>query len=231
MLGKSSRFFSAGYKVPKYELELNGETVFSNCVKTFSNYFLNMPFLFLVRSDFNALEFVGKEVINLGIKNYRIIEFNKETQGQADSVYIGTMDYRDNTPLIIFNIDTIRNDFLIPSTENFCDGFLEVFEASGNQWSFVKVNTNGDVIETAEKNRISDLCSNGMYGFKKLGDYRDAFNHYKSKNKLVNGELYIAPIYNYLIKKGLKIKYKKIDKDLITLCGTPEDYEALKNKN
>lgn len=83
------------------------------------------------------------------------------------------------------------------------------------------------MIKTAEKERISNLCSSGLYYFKKIKDFKEIFDRMKAENDFSKGELYIAPMYNYLIKKGLHIKYHKISLDEIIFCGTPEDYERL----
>ena len=46
MAGLSSRFFKAGYTKPKYQLDLNGETVFSWSVRSFERYFKTDKFCF-----------------------------------------------------------------------------------------------------------------------------------------------------------------------------------------
>lgn len=228
MLGRSSRFFTAGYKVPKYQLPLKGETVFAKSVRSFENYFQKMPFLFLVRSDFDAIGFVSSEARKLGLKDYRIIEFNIETHGQAETVELGIRDYADDVPLLIFNIDTIRHDFLMPDLINTGDGFLEVFEAAGDGWSFVEPGEGNKVMRTTEKLRISNLCSNGLYYFSKIGLYRNAYQESLSSGVTVNGEIYIAPLYNYLIKQGYDIRLNFVESEKMNHCGIPEDYEKLK---
>jgi len=226
MLGKSSRFFDSGYSLPKYQLPIGSKTLFELSVRSFERLFLNTPFIFLVRSDFGAKEFVSRELVKLGIKDCRVIEFATETRGQADSVWLGTADYHDDNPLIVFNIDTIRDGFTLPDAANFGDGFLEVFKGEGEGWSFIKTGNDGSVTETAEKIRISDMCSNGLYGFRRLGDFRSSFRQYDALNISVNGELYIAPLYNLLIAKGMNIRYREVDHSKMHHCGTPQDYEA-----
>ena len=43
-----------------------------------------------------------------------------------------------------------------------------------------------------------------------------------------SGEIYVAPLYNQLIKTGVQIGYKEIAKDDVIFCGIPAEYEALK---
>lgn len=227
MMGKSSRFFSAGYNVPKYMLPIGRGTVFTYALSSFRDYFYNTSFLFLVRPDFNTKEFVEAQVEGLGILDYKIIVLLNETSGQADTVMQGVKDYTDDTPLIIFNIDSIRHDFVVPEKNDFGDCFLEVFKGHGDSWSFVKLNEHGNVIKTTEKIRISSLCSNGLYGFAKLGDFRSAYNLGGQQCLLEYGEIYIAPLYNVLIGMGLDIRCIEIPMTQMEFCGTPIEYESL----
>ena len=231
MMGRSSRFLDAGYLKPKYQLTINHQTMFELAVNSFSPYFSTEHFLFIVRNDHDNRRFVSEEVSKLGIKDFRILEIDGETRGQADSVYRGTKLYSDQTQVIIFNIDTIRHGFSCPNSREMEDGFLEVFIADGDSWSFIEPGKNNSVIKTAEKKRISNLCSDGLYIFKELGDFRAAFVSSVAEYIFLNGETYIAPLYNFLIKNGKSIKYKIIQPFEIDVCGTPVEYEIYKKKH
>lgn len=231
MLGKSSRFFTAGYKKPKYMLPLmENENVFSMSVKSFESYFDSESFLFIVREDYQARNFVSNQASRVGIKDFRVKELAFDTRGQADSVFIGINDYKDDMPILIFNIDTIRYNFSYPDLSIIGDGFLEVFEGEGDNWSFVEPGLGTSVIRTTEKNRISNLCSNGLYFFKYAGDFRQSFKSYLAADQHVMSEIYIAPLYNYLIEAGRNINFVQVDPVLIDHCGIPEDYERIRNK-
>ncbi|TOH10549.1 capsular biosynthesis protein, partial [Vibrio parahaemolyticus] len=39
MAGMSSRFFKAGYKLPKYMLEAHGKSLFEHSLRSFESYF------------------------------------------------------------------------------------------------------------------------------------------------------------------------------------------------
>ena len=51
MVGKSSRFFEAGFSVPKYALPIGGKSVFECAVRSFEKYFKTDNFLFVVRDN------------------------------------------------------------------------------------------------------------------------------------------------------------------------------------
>jgi len=232
MVGKSSRFFKEGYVEPKYKLKIGDHTVFERSVMSFEQYFETEKFLFLVRSDYCASDFVKDSLEKLGIKNSLIIEFSEETEGQADTVYQGLLRandfYDEKEPIYIFNIDTFRPNFK-KSEKSTADGYLEVFLGEGTHWSFALPGENSNVLKTAEKERISDLCSNGLYYFKTPALFKDAFENSVRNNLREKGEFYIAPLYNHLITTGSSVKYELIPSEDIVFCGTPDEYRAIIN--
>jgi hypothetical protein len=223
MLGRSSRFFDAGYDVPKYKLLIGGEPLFVKVVKSFEEYFSSDLFVFVVRKDFNDAKWVTEHAQGLCIKEYKVIELDYETRGQAETVDVALqlLD-RSNEEIYIFNIDTILTQFKKFSTE--ADGYLETFNAEGDHWSYARTDDSGKVLETAEKVRISDNCSNGLYYFRSADVYQ---RYYKSYQIHCVGETYIAPMYNLLIADKLLVLNKSVDHDTVILCGTPLEYERL----
>ncbi|PNH80604.1 glycosyltransferase family 2 protein [Vibrio diazotrophicus] len=239
MAGMSSRFFKAGYTKPKYMLEAHGQTLFDHSVKSFQAYFSTLPFLFIVRNVYETETFVKEQAQKLGIKEFYIVVLDKETKGQAETVTLGLElleqqrpDYQG--PITVFNIDTFRPNFKFPEVSNRGDGYLEVFRGSGDNWSFALPEKEGStkVIKTAEKNPISDLCSTGLYHFNRKQAYLDAYQAYvaKPQQEWEKGELYIAPLYNLLIEKGLEIHYHLIERSEVIFCGVPQEYTDFLNR-
>lgn len=231
MAGLSSRFTKAGYKVPKYMLDINGNSVFYHAVNSFNRYFDDCKFLFIYRDIQDTKSFIKKECENMGLKSYNMVELKFETQGQAHTVQLG-LDISNsdlNDSILIFNIDTFRPNFILPNSFDISkiDGYLEVFEGEGDHWSFVMPQNIDDVAKTTEKDRISSLCSSGLYYFGKASDFISIFKKSFESNDRSKGEFYIAPLYNELIANGKIIKYFKIKLDEIVFCGTPQEYERL----
>lgn len=232
MAGLSSRFTKAGYKQPKYMLPLHGKTIFTHSVESFKTYFLDTPFIFIARPIMDTENFIKAEINKLGLKKVKIILLDHPTAGQAETVEYGIQKAKlnQNTPLTIFNIDTFRKNFTLPKQEWFkhSSGYLEVFQGDGANWSYVKPKPDNEeplALQTTEKKPISDLCCDGLYHFTKTSDFLNALQQ-ERKTPLAS-ELYIAPLYNYLIQQNKKIHYNLIDKNLITFCGIPSEYEAL----
>lgn len=227
MAGLSSRFFRAGYEIPKYQLLVDSETVFAHAVKSFEQYFSSDLFVFVIRDIYNTKNFVSSEAKKLGIKNFKIVVLDRETEGQAETAYLACQKFEDDSPIYIFNIDTFRYGYKKPEWVDQCDGYLEVFRADGEHWSFVLPGPDNSVLKTTEKERISDLCSDGLYFFRSKELFEKTFVDARENKRTVKNEYYIAPMYNELISKGLSIKYETIELSEIDFCGTPEEYEAL----
>lgn len=230
MAGLSSRFFKAGYKKPKYMLEAHGKSLFDHSVDSFSQYFTNEKFIFIIRDVFNTHEFVLQRAKALGILDYDIVILNKETRGQAETVTLGLTNYQNSDlPVTIFNIDTFRPGFIYPALKSLGDGYLEVFRGKGANWSYVRpTNETSTLIDlTAEKKPISKFCCTGLYHFSNIQDYFNAYNHYISlpQEQWEKDELYVAPLYNFLIRQGKELHYNLIERNEVIFCGTPIEYD------
>lgn len=234
MAGLSSRFTKAGYTQPKYMLPLGDKTVFAHSIGSFSAYFETLPFVFIARTVADTEAFIRAEAVQLGIRDVRIVILEHETAGQAETVEFGVknagLDLK--TPLTIFNIDTFRKNFRLPDASWFAssDGYLEVFRGEGANWSYVGA-VEGQAVplveRTTEKQPISDLCCDGLYHFAKAEDFISALE--QERRMPSAPELYVAPLYNHLIKVGKKVHYNLVPQELITFCGVPSEYTALLN--
>lgn len=232
MAGASSRFYNAGYTVPKYMLPLGNETVFDKSVKSFEKMFWYDKFIFIVRKDDEgAFDFVNDHARALGILNFRVVEIDKITKGQAETVMEGlySLDQDElNEPIYIFNIDTIRKRLFV--FYNNYDALFDAFDdpdADENKWSFCLVDRAGYIRDTAEKQKISCHCSTGLYIFKSALFYMWLYLRAVKMDK--NYNYYIAPLFNFIQDKT-KTWMLPCDKEDVEFSGVPEEYESLKIK-
>ncbi|EBU4654731.1 TPA: glycosyltransferase family 2 protein [Citrobacter braakii] len=220
MAGLSSRFFKAGYTEPKYKLKAHDKTLFEWSVKTFEQYYQSEKFIFICRDVYDTPAFVEAELQHMGIKDYEVVVLTAETRGQAETVFLALDKVPDNEPIVIFNIDTHEKHFEFATEAN--DAYLEVFKGEGEHWSFAQPKGNTTLVErTTEKVRISDLCSNGVYGFKNKETFTNAYIELIRSNP---GELYIAPMFNFIIAKGMRVRYKLVEHSDHIFMGTPAEY-------
>ena len=229
MAGMSSRFTKAGYTLPKYMLYVKNKSLFRMAVESFERYFDSARFVFIARDVFDTERFIKEECTLLGIKEVEVVVLQHPTRGQAETVLMGIQQagVNNDESILIFNIDTFRPGFVFPKEISSWDGYLEVFEGSGANWSYAKTESDDStrVIETAEKKEISTHCSTGIYYFKQASDFIAAYNE-----NLVNPikgvpELYVAPLYNFMIHDGKSVPIHIIPREDVIFCGVPSEYE------
>ena len=229
MAGLSQRFNDAGFTLPKYMLYARDKSLFNLAVSSFKSFFHTERFLFIARDLFCTREFIQKECDLLGVAFFDIVILEQPTRGQAETVYLGIKkaNLPKNEPILIFNIDTFRIDYTTPLEISNWDGYLEVFEGNGSNWSYAKTESANStkVIQTAEKQEISSHCSTGIYYFRSIELFIDAYN--EANLNIPNSklkELYVAPLYNYLISKGRNIHIQIIERSKVLFCGVPSEY-------
>lgn len=232
MAGLGERFKKAGYKVPKYQIEARGKTLFEWSLESLRGYGTEgNTYYFIVRKEDKASEFIKEKCRLLGIVSYRIMELSKRTDGQATTAMLAGEYWKKDAPLLVYNIDTYVEAFEMKSEQLKGDGFIPCFHAPGDHWSFVKLNDNEMAETVAEKERISDNCTLGAYYFKSCSLYEELYREYYAEDEhLSKGEKYIAPLYNYLILKGGEVYISIVPKEKVHVLGTPEELKEFLNE-
>ena len=229
MGGLGSRFRKMGYEVPKYMIEAKGKTLFEWSMISLEGYKADVErYIFIAMKDDAAdvESFIKEQYTKMGLPEYHVIILDYLTDGQATTASLAAEYWNPDNALLIYNIDTYVEAGEMNSAELKGDGFIPCFQAEGEHWSFVKLDELGRVIEIKEKKRISNYCTLGAYYFKTCKLYKDLYDEYYSKvQNLVNGEKYIAPLYDYLLSKGGKIYISDIAPRKVHVLGTPEELQ------
>jgi len=233
MAGKGSRFLSAGYNSPKYELLAHDKTLFEWSISSIKN-FINKDtrLVFVCLKENSSVDFIREKMKDYIFLEMQIIELDNITDGQASSAFSSHLFWDMESPLIIFNIDTHINPvFLKPENiPSGSDGWIPCFNGSGSHWSFVQLDINGWAVNVIEKMRISNYASVGLYWFLEARDFFEAYKNNKKRLQVL-GESYVAPLYNYLIGNKKRISITEIPTAEVVVLGTPLEFEDFKNNN
>jgi len=229
MAGRGLRFANEGFKLPKPLIEINGKPMIAYVIENM--YVEGAKYYFIAQEEhirnpeYKLIEILDKYIPN---KNYTLIPVTKVTEGPACSVLLAEPYLDPNVAILIANSDQYLewdiNSYLYQS-EN-VDGSISVFHQpnkNDKKWSYARQDANGFVVETKEKEVISDLASTGIYYWKRAEDYiKYAKQMIAEGDKArVNNEFYVCPIYNYAIKDGKKIKVNMCEK--MWGLGVPQD--------
>lgn len=228
MAGLGKRFSDAGYTVPKPFLPMHeGETMIEAVVSNLGRSH-NFCYTFVV----NGLQIDTRELsakLDRQFIDYQIKEITYVPYGPAHSAWLAKNLIDAELPLIITNCDQIIEDFNIYAFNEFCkvkeaDGVIGVFHSCSPKNSYIELGEDNKVIRVKEKEVISRIATNGFHWWKRGSYFIDSVELMSNYKDTVNNEYYVAPSYNYMLQKGMKVLPYWFN--LHYPIGTPEDYEA-----
>ena len=227
MAGLGSRFRKAGYNCPKYMIEAKGKTLFEWSMDSLIGYNEHVSkYIFVVRKEDRTEDFIKEKMKKYGIDDVEVVGIDYLTDGQATTCMLAIPYCNEKEPIMVYNIDTYVEPNEMKYEDISGDGHIPCFHAEGDHWSFAKLDENGKVTEVREKVRISDNCTLGAYYFSSAELYKDLYEeYYKDNSKLEKNEKYIAPLYNFMIEKGMPVTISIVDEKKVHVLGTPEELQ------
>ncbi|MEI6335429.1 MAG: glycosyltransferase family 2 protein [Methylococcaceae bacterium] len=207
MAGAGSRFMEAGYSEPKPLIPIHGipmiKVVIDNLMPAQSH-----RFIYICQRE--HVETYGlRAKLSAWASNSELIEIDGLTEGAACTVLAAKSFINNDSPLMIANsdqfIDMDINQYLHVLNDVTLDGLIMTMRANDPKWSFVGLDSDGNVTQVVEKEVISDEATVGIYNFRHGRSFVNAAEAMIANNERVNGEFYVAPTYNRLIASGHKI--------------------------
>ena len=223
MAGEGSRFAKEGYQFPKPLIDVNGKPMIQRVVE---NLDFDAEYIFLVRkSHVDKYDGLLDTLSRITNDKSEVVIVDSLTEGAACTALLAQDYINTEEDLLIANSDQIieyeRENFVYLKNLSNVDGIVYTFNAVHPKWSFVKTNSRGIIKEVAEKKPISNIATCGIYWYRHGSDFVRYAHQMIEKNVRVNGEFYIAPVYNELISD---------EKTLVPFyvhemwgIGTPED--------
>lgn len=240
MAGRGSRFQNVGFLHPKPLIPVHGVPMINLVVRNLAPL-RKHRFIFLCLQD-HILEFEIDVQLKSLFPSSIVVPVTAVTQGAACTVLLAEDLIDNNDPLMIANsdqwIDCDIEDYLRKLDEEEADGLIMTMKATDAKWSFVRLDHDGKVVEVVEKIPVSNEATVGVYNFRRGEDFVAAAKHMIEKNRRVNGEFYVAPVYNELITAGKRVSLYNIGCDsgepdgvgkvAMYGLGIPEDLERFK---
>jgi len=232
LAGKNQFFSENEYPFPKPLIEFNGKTMIEHIVNNFSSIQKEKQFIFIVNSE-DCKKYHLDNILNI-LTNHtcKIIKLDNETKGAACSAMMA-VEYIDNDiPLIISNADQLFDTCLDEVISNFDNSDVGVitFESIHPRWSYVRLDSENKVTETAEKRPISKSAIAGFYYFKHGKDFISSSSKMIKKDASINGLYYISPSLNEMVLESKIINIFKIENSKYHTFYTPQkikEYERL----
>ena len=221
MAGAGSRFTNVGYSFPKPLIQVGDKPMIQTVTE---NLNVDANYIFLVRTE-HYEKYNLKSFLNAITPNCKIVLVDELTEGACCTTLLAEEYINNDNPLLIANSDQFMEwssgEFYHSVNSPGIDGSIITFHNNHPKWSYVKCDDYGNVKEIKEKEVISNDATVGVYYWSKGSDYVKYSHQMVEKDLRVNGEFYVAPVYNEAINDGKVIKTYKIDK--MWGLGTPED--------
>jgi dTDP-glucose pyrophosphorylase len=226
MAGKGKRFKAAGYVEPKPLIPIAGRLMIEWSLESLAGTGIDPNFIFVALQE--DLDRGLRDT--LGSKG-KIVAVPEVTEGAVNTTLLASHLIDAEYPLVVANCDQFLEwnfrEFLESSSGYDCS--VVVFESDNPHHSFIEA-IGPDVIRVKEKEVISTLAIGGIYFYRKASDYFLGASELLRNNDRTNGEFYITPIFNHLIKKGKKVTYFVIDNERKHMLGTPEEVRVFLEK-
>ena len=221
MAGRGSRFKNVGEMTPKPLIPVLGKPMLYWALKSIDGI------------EYSQLVFIAlkEHEVNFGLKtllhelygnNVTLILIDEVTEGQLCTVLAAEEHLNSSEDLLITSSDTFVKSKIgdhISRKADDCAGLISVADLPGNRWSFAKVDDTGRVVEVAEKRRISNYASTGLYYFANGYDFLTEAKRIIENKEKTQGEYYVILVYQKLIERGLKIEISLADE--VYDMGTP----------
>ncbi len=230
MAGRGSRFAEAGYELPKPLLPIHGIPMIEAVVR---NLAPSEPARFVFICQREHLASFGFEAgLRKAAPGCEIVAIDGVTEGAACTVLLAEAAIDPDDALVIANsdqwVDHTMDAHLYAMRGDDLDGVIMTMTADDPKWSFVALDERNLVTTVVEKVVISDEATVGIYAFARGGEFIRAAKAMIAADERVNGEFYVAPVYNQLIAAGARIGIDNVgsEGDGMYGLGIPADYEG-----
>ena len=233
MAGLGSRFAVAGYSDPKPLIPIHGIPMIRWVIANLSAQ-TELKFIFIAQKS-------HVEAYNLGAllsewaPGSELVTVDGVTDGAARTVLKARDLINSADPMVIANsdqwIEVDIQEFYEHLTTSEGDGLIMTMKANDPKWSFIAKDSRGHVSNVVEKQVISDDATVGIYGFGRGSDFVRAATKMIESDFKVNGEYYVAPVYNELIAEGAIIESFEVGEESQGMygLGIPADLELFEN--
>lgn len=207
MAGMGSRFSVMGYLDPKPLIPIHGKPMIQLVIE---NLTPKRPhqFVFVCQKQ-HLIDYKLSDRLNEWAPHCKVIALDTVTSGAACTVLTAKEIINSENPLMIANsdqyIDLNIDDYLNVIFNENMDGLIMTMKDEDPKWSFVELNSMGWVGRVVEKEVVSNDATVGIYNFLHGRDFVHAALQMIEEDLRTNGEFYVAPTYNHLIKQGKKI--------------------------
>ncbi len=217
--GRAQRFIDRGYTAPKPLIMVKDQHMIDLAMGSIKHEGCRL--IFCVRKDHVTSHNIDQILREKYGEHVEIVVVEEITRGTLCTCLLAKWVIDKSEPLIIYTPDVVFEPQFDPTSLEDFDGFLMTFKANNPAHSYARLGESGLVEETAEKSVISDQAAVGVYYFKSGQMFINHAEEMVEDEITTNGEFYVCPIYNSIIREGGAVGTRLVEK--MHVLGTPEE--------
>lgn len=218
-------FLSAGFPTSRNRLTVGDLPLLYRAVSSAASSKGSVTLV--LNKEEESSDFSASAMIEALIPSLKIVHSPTEAKGALVSALLGAEQLDPDLPLLICPGDAFLSKSFethLPDTAMALDGFTLAFRSQSPRWSFLGLNSEGEISEVAEKRVIGDFATTGHFYFKRASDFIEASKWVLVNNANVNGAFYVSTALNYLVSSGLSLGFKEISRDEYFSFSKPHDF-------
>ena len=228
MGGRGTRFFDDGFIIPKPLIQLQNKPFFfwaANSLYTYENV-QDITFVVLKEhiEEFNIMNEIKKY-----FPKANIVVLEHVLNGAVLTCLEGIKNIDDDLPIVFNDCDhaffSAKFEEFLKDESQDVDGALLTFTSNEDKFSYVKYNSNHEIVGTVEKEVVSNDAICGAYYFKN----KQTFDKYTQRylHNCSYKEFFISGVYNEMCRDSKSIVI--CPTDLHLSFGVPQEYNEVKD--
>ncbi len=208
MAGRGARFSGQGYETPKPFIEIAGRPMFYWALKSLNQVPYSRIIFVALQSHEHDYK-VSKLIEESFPEPFELILLDDVTEGQLCTVLAARKWIAVDDDLLIASADTyvvsnLGSEIALLSPD--VHGLISVADMPGDHWSFARTDESGRVVEVAEKIRISNHASTGLYYFSNGREFVELADQIIADQEKTRGEYYVIPVYQKYLQRHWQVK-------------------------
>jgi dTDP-glucose pyrophosphorylase len=222
MAGRGARFADQGLNIPKPLIPVEGRPMVAWALDSLRELAYSQ-LIFVVLQEHETTFGVTDMLRQLAGASIQVVVIPRVTEGQLCTVLAAKEIINTDEDILIASADTfirspLQHDIARRSSK--CHGIISVANLPGDRWSFARTDEQGNVVEVAEKVRISEHASTGLYYFSNGSEFVQVAQTMIANQEKTRGEYYVIPVYQKYIERGWQVKISVASE--MWDMGTPE---------
>lgn len=225
-------FLGGGFGTPKSLVEVEGRTVLSRAINSYS---LSPSSTSVAINRAEDMDWNICAHIEAEFPGIRTVLVPEGAKGALVSALFAIEPFQLAEPLVVAAGDSEVCGGISPYVEEFLERNLDAasiaFRSGDPRFSYLAVNPHGQVIQASEKRPIGDWATTGVFLFKSVDTFVEAATWCLVNNASLDGIFYVSAALNYVVSESGNVGYLPLNSRDYRPWAVPADFRESRRGN